>query len=280
MYAMLLSLAAAGCRLPVAELQAQEPVLLRIKPATSEVQRFRADMDVWLSTPMLASADTNQPTVHITSYLTRILTSPDSTHIELTDHTDSSRFDFPGFAGTMPAGSDVLRGMRTLTRMDSRGRNMTTMLVTAPNIPPGMPSLVRGVQGLVIGIARMATISLAERAVAPGESWTDSLNFDLANMPGQDVALQGSGAGEATIVLERIEQQPGRRVAVLRAVVSATAGGGADAAAATLNISATSTLAFDLDAGRFIRSETRLMGPLVTRMGMIPVRLHAVLQLQ
>jgi hypothetical protein len=276
----LFAVAAAGCPLPVAGLQAQEPVLLRLKPASNEVQRFRADMDVWLSTPLLAQADTTIPTVHIVSYQTRILTSPDSSHIELTDHTDSSRFDFPGFAGMVPAGTDALRGMRTLTRMDARGRNMTTMLITAPNLPPGMPSLVRGVQGLIIGIARMATISLAERPVAPGDSWTDSLNFDLANIPGQDVALQGSGSGTATIRLERIEQQPGRRVAVLRAFVTATAGGGDAGAAATLNIGATSTLAFDIDAGRFIRSETRLEGPLITRMGMIPVRLHAVLQLQ
>jgi hypothetical protein len=77
---------------------------------------------------------------------------------------------------------------------------------------------------------------------------------------------------------ERIEQRFGARIAVLTAVATANAGAGDAAQAATLNISATSTVDLDIDAGRFVRSETLLSGPLVTRLGVIPVRVRATLR--
>lgn len=275
----MLFLTIAACRLPTA-LQAQEPVLLRLTPRHGEVTRYRADLDAWLRTPLFASADSTQPTAHVTSFLTRIITSPDSQRIELTDHTDSSSFDFPAFRNMMPPGGsgDVMRGMRTVTRLDARARSVATMVVEAPNLPATMPALIRGVQGLSVAVARLATVSLPDHPVRPGDTWTDSVTFDLANTPGLGaVSVQGAGAGLATMRFERVEQRAGARIAVITAVATANAGAGDASQSASLAISATSTVDLDLDAGRFIRSETLLAGPMVTRLGVIPVRVRMTL---
>jgi len=265
---------------PLISLSAQT-VLLRLAPPQGQVTRYQADLDAWLITPLLPASDTAQPTVHVTSFLTRIVTSRDSQRLEFTEHTDSSRLDFPAMRSFMAQGGqgDVLRGMRTVTRMDSRGRQVATMVVEAPNLPAGMPTLIRGVHGLVIAVARLATVGLPEHPVSPGDTWTDSLSFDMGNTPGMDMmSVQGAGSGLATIRFERIEQRHGARIAVLTAVANATAGAGDVNASATLSVSATSTLDLDLDSGRFVRGETRLSGPMVTRLGVIPVRLIMVIR--
>jgi len=275
---LLVALAQASGLRPVA---AQDAILLRLNPAAGQVIRMRADMDAWLRTPLFAGADTTQPTAQVTSFITRIITSPDAQQIELTDHTDSSTFDFPAMRGMMPAAGsgDLLRGMRTMSRLDPRARSVATMVVEAPNLPTGMPALIRGVQGLTVAIARLTTVSLPEQPVRPGDTWTDSLTFDLANVPGlTGVGVVGAGTGQATMRFERIEHRFGARIAVITAVATANAGAGDAAQAATLNISATSTVDLDLDAGRFVRSETLLAGPLVTRLGVIPVRVRATLR--
>lgn len=275
-----MAVTAACC--PLAAGRAQDAVLLRLNPAAGQVTRFRAVMDAWLRSPLFAGADTIQPTAHVTSYITRIVTTaPDSQRIELTDHTDSSTFDFPALRGFMPAAGtgDLLRGMRTMTRLDSRARGVATMVVEAPNLPTGMPALIRGVQGLTVAISRLASVSLPEQPVRPGDTWTDTLTFDLANVPGlTGVGVQGTGSGLATMRFERVEQRYGARIAVLTAVATANAGAADETQSATLNLSATSTVDLDLDAGRFVRSQTLLAGPLVTRLGVIPVRVRMTIQ--
>jgi hypothetical protein len=263
---------------------AQQPAVpLRYSSAAGLTTRYRTEVDAWLRSPMFPVADTSQPTVHITLFTRRAITAPDSVgRLVFSDYTDSSRSDMPAIRALQPQmvqPGDFLRGMRTMTTMDERGRGVSTRVIETPNMPQDLPAVIRGMQGLAITTIRMAILAFPEGPVRPGETWTDSLRYDQGGAVGlQNSLVTVGGVGLATFRLERIESRAGARIAVITAVASVSAGAAEPGTAATLMVTATAQMDFNLDTGTLARSQMDLVGPMATRVGLIPVRVRMAMQ--
>ena len=261
---------------------AQEPVTLRLTPAVGQVTAYRTELHAWLRTPLLAQADTAVPTVRIVMFLQRTVTSADSTLLTFSDVTDSSRIDLPSFGVAVPwlvPRDDLMHGLTTETRIEAGGRGVTTRVVAAPALPPELPNLIRGIVTLAITGTRLATFALPDHPVSPGDTWTDSLRYDLDRPHELEAAtVGGGGTGTATFRFERLETRAGRRIAILTAVAQADASAQETAGTAIIRFSGTARVELGLDAGRLERAEMDIAGAMLTRAGMIPVRLHLAQQ--
>ncbi len=260
---------------------AQEAVLLRLAPPVGQSTPYRTDLTVWLRTPLL-STDTVSPTATLRLYQRRTVTASDAAVLVFTDVTDSSSLAFPAFGGGVPvpgATGDLMRGLATETRIEAGGRGVATRLVAAPALPPGMPGILRGVVSLALTSTRLSTFALPDRPVRPGDTWTDSLRYDLERTPGlEETSLALGGIGTARIHFERLRVRSGRRIASLVAVAEADASTLEGGASATMRLTGTARIDLDLDAGRLERSEMDLAGSMLTRAGLVPVRLHLTQQ--
>jgi len=259
----------------------QAPILLRLKPSSGSV-KYRTDVDAWFTAVALSQGDPALPTVRIAVWATRTTTSDDSGRVVYTDVVDSSRFDLPRIRDVQPQlapTSDLLRGMRIQTRTDPLGRGVTTRVLVAPNLPPDLPVLIRGAQGLAITGLRLATFSLPAAPARAGDTWTDSLRYQLgADRDLRNMLLTGGGVGEATFRLDRVESRGAARVAVVSAAGQVIAAAQDAATASTMVVSTTSEGELDVDSGRLLRARTEMSGPMATRLGIIPVRLVMVTQ--
>ena len=277
-----------GLSASAAQAQQQQPpppVLLRFNAAVNRTVRYHTEVDAWVRSPLLPAADTALPTMHIDLWSVRTTDQPDSAgRIVFIDRTDSSRYDMPAVRATMPAmatSGDLMRGMRTMTSLDARGRGVSTRVLETPNMPQDLPVLVKGIQGLAVTTIRLGLFSLPDRPVEPGDTWNDSLHYDQAGATGlQQTLVTAGGVGYATYRLERLETRAGVHIAVITAVSQITAGAQEPGQAATLQVSATATMDFNTDTGTLVRSEMDLTGPMQTRIGIIPVRVRTATQQQ
>lgn len=261
---------------------AQEPVLLRINPVVGQILRYRTDVEAWLTTQLLPQGDPALPTFRIALFTNRTATHPDSALVIFTDVTDSSRFEMPRIRDVQPQlapAGDYMRGMRTETLVDPRGRSVSTRVVLAPAMPPDLPVLIRGMQSLALTGQRLSTFSYPEHPVRPGDTWTDSVTYDLgADQSVAPALVTGGGAGLATFRFERVEQRGAVRVAVLSATARISAGAQDVVASSTLFVTATAQMDIDMATGAVLRSQMEMSGPMATRLGTIPVRLRLVMQ--
>jgi hypothetical protein len=261
----------------------QPPVLLRFNGTVNRTVRYRTEVDAWVRSPLLPAGDTAMPTMHILLWSVRTTDRPDSSgRIVFIDRTDSSHYDMPAIRAAMPemaTSGDLMRGMRTETRLDERGRGLTTRVLETPNMPQDLPVLVKGIQGLAVTTIRLGLFSLPDRPVEPGDTWNDSLRYDQQGAAGlQQTLVTAAGVGYATYRLERIETRAGQRVAVITSVAQINAGAQEPGQAASLQVSATATMDFNIDTGTLIRSQMDLSGPMATRVGVVPVRVRTALQ--
>lgn len=262
--------------------QAQEPVLLRLNPYGGlDTARFRTEVETWLSTPLLPQGDAALPTFRVGLYSTRIVTRNDSV-VVFADLTDSSRFDMPRIRDVQPqlaTSGDFLRGLRTETRLDPRGRTLSTRITAAPGVPSDLPVLIRGMQSLAIAGLRLSTLSLPGEPVSPGDMWTDSVRFDLGADAGLAPSfITGGGAGLATFRFDALEMRAGARVAILTAVAQINIAGQDPGAATSAMLAATARMEVLVETGRVIRSLVEMSGPMASRVGTIPVRLRLSMQ--
>lgn len=262
---------------------AQEPVQLRFSTRVNQSVRYKTDVDAWVRSPLLPAGDTALPTAHITMYSIRTIGLPDSAgRIEFIDRTDSSSYDMPAvraYAPTMATGGDLLRGMRSSTTMDRSGSGLVTRVLETPNMPQDLPVLVKGIQGLAVTSIRMSMFSLPSAPIRVGDTWNDSLRYEQTTATGlQQTLLSAGGRGYATYRLERVENRAGTRVAVISAIATVVAGAEEPGQSASMQVSATAQMDFDIDAGVLIRSQMDLSGPMSTRIGLIPVRVRMAMQ--
>jgi hypothetical protein len=262
---------------------AQAPVALRFSQAVNQTTRFRTEVDGWLRTPLMAAGDTTAPTVHITMFSTRTSDPADSAgRFVFIDRTDSSRYDMPALRALQPqagASSDLLRGMRTMTTMDRQGRGLVTRILETPNMPQDLPVMVKGIQSLAVTTIRLAMFSLPEAPARPGDTWSDSLHYDQSGAAGlQQSMVTSSGVGIAHYRFERVENRGGARIAVISTVAEVNAGAQEPGQAATLLITASGQMDFNIDTGTLLRAQMDLAGPMATRIGLIPVRIRMAMQ--
>jgi hypothetical protein len=263
--------------------QAQETVLLRFSPVINQTTRFRTEVDGWLRTPLMPTGDTSMPAVHITLYSTRTTDPRDSLgRYVFIDLTDSSRYDMPAMRALQPqlaSTGDLLRGMRTKTTMDPSGRGLLTRVLETPNMPQDLPVLVKGIQSLAVTTIRLAMFSLPEGPTRVGDTWSDSLHYDQSGSSGlQQSMVTAGGVGVANYRLERIETRGGARIAVISTVARVNAGAQEPGQAATLLVTATGQMDFNVDTGTLARSQMDLAGNMATRIGLIPVRIRMAMQ--
>ena len=261
---------------------AQEPILLRANRAIGLVTRYRSDMDTWMRTPLLASADTSLPTVHVTMHSTRTVLSADSGVFLVGTLIDSSHFDMPAVTALAPQlaqSGDFLRGLRTETRSDTNGKGQATRVVAAPNMPNNLPTLIRGVQSLALTGMRLTSFTLPDHPIGPGATWSDTVSIELASSLNVAVEfVEGGGRSLGTFTLERFEQRDGRRIAIITSAGRISGSGGDAGASATLVVTARARYDFDVAAGTIVHAQMDLEGPLSTRYGVIPTRMHLVMQ--
>jgi hypothetical protein len=263
--------------------QAQEPILLR-RLATGALTHYRTEMDTWMRTALLASADTTLPTVHVTMFTTGSVVSADSGMLVTAIGIDSSRIEMPGvraFAPQLMPSGDYLRGLRTVTRSDSLGRTLATRVTEAPPLPGNLPALIRGVQSLALTSIRLTMFTLPQERVLPGDTWTDSLSYTLtADQAVAPSLVAGGGRSVASFRLERVESRGGSQVAVIASTADIKAAAETPGASATLLITATAQFDFDVTAGLLVSARMDFSGPLATRMGIIPTRVHLTQRMQ
>jgi len=259
---------------------AQEPVLLQLRPPVGQSTGYASDVATWVRSPLLAQADTTQPGVRIRMHERRAVIASDSASYTFRDVTDSSSFEIPALAGSMPwlaAAGDMLRGMVTETVVRSGRDAATTRVVSAPPVPPQLPALLRGVVGLAVAGTRLATFAFPAHPVAPGAAWTDTLRYELSRDPAATgEAARGTGIGIVRFRFERLERRDGHAVAIVVATTGGEAAAQEVGASATMTFTGTARLELDLDAALVTRTELDVEGTMVTRSGRIPLRMRLV----
>ncbi len=249
----------------VAAPAAAQPVLLRLTPPAGQVTHYRTVNESWVRLPDAPAGDTTRPYARQTTWTTRTVTSLEGQTRVVTTLVDSSASVMPAMGGMTPAG-DMLRGMRLVQRIDPRGRILSTDVTPPPGLDTAMARRIGENAG-------NASTVMPERAIRPGETWTDS----MVMAPTGGVARPGGGF-RMRYTLERVEHRGGARVAVisLQGVLQGDSAETAGAPAGTM----TGELALDLDAGRLVRSTTELQVKLQMPSGTVPMRITSLMEAQ
>jgi len=236
-----------------------QSVLLRVTPPVGQATHYRSVTESWMQIPGMPAGDSTQPTMTQTMFTTRTVTRMEGAARIITTVVDSSRQDMAGMGGM---GGDMLRGMTTTQRVDPRGNVLSTDVTPPPGAPPEMAQAMR--QG---GASARGAAVMPERAIQPGETWTDSMTIPV-------------GAGQQTVFhvtyrLERVERQGGARIAIV-----SWQGTVRSDSAAVLGAGGTMTgqLALDLDAGRLTSSTTEMHITVQTPQGTMPIRSKSTMQ--
>jgi len=238
-----------------------QTVLLRVTPPVGQATHYRSVSETWMQIPGMPAGDSTQPTMTQTMFTTRTVTGMDGTARVITVVVDSSRQEMGGMGGM--GGGDMLKGMTTTQRVDPRGTVLSNDVTPPPGAPPMMAQAIRQ----NAGAARSAAV-MPERAIQPGETWTDSMTIAVG--PGQQTVFH------VTYKLDRVERQAGARIAIVswQGTVRSDS-----AAAGSAGGTMTGQLALDLDAGRLTSSTTDMRITAQTPQGAIPVRTRSTMQL-
>lgn len=247
---------------------AQE-VLLRFTPPVGSVVRYRTVTQTWTAG---VSRDTTVPTTQLTMYTTRTVTGMDGTARVVTTVVDSTKNEMPGM-GAMGAfaarmARDMMRGMTITQKIDERGRILSSEVTP----PQGMQA--QAAQSSARNTGRVGP-SLPERAVHPGDTWTDTMVSSSTAGRGQQV--------ETTILLtlklERVEAQAGTRVALIsmNGTVQVDSAGGAARRGITSG-TMTGEVTVALDTGRVTRTASDFNAVVQTERGTMPMRTKTVME--
>lgn len=217
-----LGLAAAACHraaappplAPVAP--APETVPLRLHPRVGQSRHVRVEMDNFMrfGAGELSSGDSARPTIHIVQFATESVTAVSGDTITVALITDSSRVETPGMQFLPPAMLDSLapRGMTITTKMDSRGRTISTETKGSPRLDEQMAMARRMFPALDSARSPEASDGalgrLPDHPVRVGDTWADTSSLPR-------VLASGGGKAVSTYRFERIETRGGHRVAVI-----------------------------------------------------------------
>jgi hypothetical protein len=259
---------------------AQDTVSLRLLPPVGQVTSYHTELAAWLESPMLPPPDSATPTVTLSWDMRRLIEAADTSGVTWLDVVDSSSLDMPAVRGGIPQlglTSDILRGLRMRTRVTRTGGEIATEIVEAPALPPELPLLLRGVVSLAVTSSRLSTFAVPDRPVRPGESWTDSVRYELPRQPERASSIvAGGGVGVGTFCFERLDRRGAGRVAIVRAAATIDAAALETTAPATMRFTGTGRVELDLDGARLASSQLTLAGTMVTRYGAVPTRLRLV----
>ncbi len=242
---------------------AAQAVLLRMAPPAGQVTHYRTVNQSWVRLPGDSSADTTRPYAEQTTWTTRTVGGLEGETRLVTTVVDSSATVMPSLGGA-PPGGDLLRGMRLTQRIDTRGRILSTDVTP----PPGLPATMA--RRIADNASRASTV-LPERAIRPGETWTDSMP-----MAAPDSGAEAPSAFRMTYTLQRIEHAGGARIAHIRlsGVVPADSAHPDQPAPGPM----TGELAIDLEAGRLVRQTTEVVVPLQMPNGTVPMRITSLME--
>lgn len=205
----------AGAGLNAIPARAQDAVVLRMTPPAGQVVHYRTDMQMWSAMmggmPSMAPQDSNTPAMVQTIFTTRTVTAVEGDVRVITTVIDSSTMDMPGMPpqmrGMMGGQQNMLRGMTSVQRVDSRGRTLSNETTQQPEALQQLGRMGRG--GMMGGGGNMGgrgqSYALPEGPVRVGETWTVTDSTQLPGGPGR----QATAPVQMTYRLERIERQGG-----------------------------------------------------------------------
>jgi hypothetical protein len=216
------------------------------------------------------SGDSTRPTMRMIQFATESVTVVSGDTVTVTLVTDSSRMEMPGLPvpGSMLDSLDS-RGLTITTRMDRRGRVISTETKGSPRLEERMASIRRMLPGVDTSreASRGAFTLLPDRLVRVGETWADTSSVPRA--------LGGPAASVvATYRLERIEIRGGHRVAVISSdVVMPPMALEAPMRMSSGPMHTVGETEFDLDAGWIVRRTETMTGSTHTEMGDMSMRM-------
>jgi len=243
-------------------------VLLRINPPEGQVTHHRMVVETYMKGGPMAqmAADTTLPFMRMRGWQTTTVTAVSGEEHTFTQVVDSMRVESPGMpqmAAMIGQMGDMMKGLKTVTRMTSRGK-VTALEVT---LPPAAQALA-GAQGGTMGMgggsgpSMSSFVLLPERPVRVGGTWRDSMT----------VALDSAGVSGGTakfVAMFTLKAMEGR-VAVIGLDGTLTVSGAAMPAGMSLTVTGEEKL--DLDAGRVTAVTTEMSGTAPTAMGDVPMR--------
>ncbi|MGA2383892.1 MAG: hypothetical protein ABSD56_04880 [Bryobacteraceae bacterium] len=192
----LLAIAVAGA-LPAA---AQETVLLRLDPPVGQVTRQRLESKMWMRSGTVMPSDTTAPNFSQVMFSTQTVAADEAGIRTITTVIDSSRLEMGPGAPQLGAGADLLKGTRTIQRVNADGDLLSSSTVPGPNAPPMMVGQMGGF-GAPPGQQRYP-----KHPLRVGDTWTDT------------TTQSGQGRSATTVTtlrVEHIEQSAGSQLATI-----------------------------------------------------------------
>lgn len=229
--------------LTVSSAKAQDSVRLRLKPSIGQMSRYRTISLNWIRVPGLPLADTIAPMIAETLYTTLTSAARDSGKWTTSTVIDSSSVTMMGRAAP---GGGFIRGTVIRQTWDSLGHVDSTQVIPAAGVSSGMAERLRSE-----GLLGSSSLSMPDRAVRVGESWSDSTTRAIS-----DAAGKRTLRAWVTYRLDGVEHDGAHRVAVVssRMTIAADAVGASASGHGTGN----GLYRLDLDAGRLLAPSSDL----------------------
>lgn len=193
---LLLAIAVAGA-LPAA---AQESVLLRLDPPVGQVTRQRLESKMWMQSGTVMPSDTTAPNFTQVMFSTQTVAADSAGIRTITTVIDSSRIDMGPGAPQLPGGADLLKGTRTIRRVNAEGDLLSSNTEPGPNVPPMMAGQMSGFG------APPGQQQYPKHPLRVGDTWTDT-----TTQSGQG----RSATTVTTLLVEHIEQSAGSQLATI-----------------------------------------------------------------
>jgi hypothetical protein len=244
----------------------------------------------------MMAADTTLPTFRVHTYTARTLAAVAGDTLTYSEVVDSAQFEAPAMpqmammAGQM-AGS--MRGMTTVTKMDSRGRVLAIEVTPAPGAMGGPMGGVMGgppmaggpgggmgggrgrggpMGGMFGGRGQRAFFLLPAQPVRPGDTWTDSMT--VADSSG-GMAIPPATL-RATFRLERLERRGGSQIAVIS--MNGTLTSASPQGQSTMTMNTAGEIQVDLTASRLASLTMESNGTVASPQGEMPMRMRITMQ--
>jgi len=262
-----------GPQAPSPAAAASEAVLLRLHRQPGEARRFQLVVDnyVHLGPGEPPSGDSARPMMRMTQFVTESVTAVSGDTFTVAQIADSSRVTMPGMPASVAAWDSLRpRGLLTTVRMDVRGRVVAVQMdraVLAEGRMAMLRTLLPGADSS--GASNCGAMTrFPELPVRIGEAWADT----MACPP----ALRGcKGSVVTTMRLERVEDDGGRRVAVISTraeMPSMTITEPMEMSTGPMRFVGEDRL--DLDAGWIVQRTMTMTGTAHTQIGDVSTRLE------
>src|SRR5712692_8371356 len=222
-----------------AALSAQESVVLRLAPPAGQVSHYRYEMRMWMQVPGMPVGDSSALSMSMTGGFTQSVTHVDGDAHDSRIAYDSLKLDAPMMGGMGGQPEHMLKGLVIVTRLDGRGRVLSTQVTGGDSTMQRQLSQVTSGRQLQLPL-------MPEAAVTAGTTWVDSQNVSLP----MGAVGQMHSAARMTYRLERMEHQGGSILAVISGTGTTTQASTMMTASGTV----TSEFVLDLSAGRLVKS--------------------------